>query len=70
MLMIMITTTTTTTTTTIIIYRYLVVTGQFANKTWWFGDPTGAFAGTFRLFGFSRDHLGSPITDFVGIGLH
>ena len=32
--------------------------------------PTGAFAGISRLFGFSREHLRSPVTDFVGIGLH
>jgi len=47
-----------------------VVAGQFADKTRWLGYPSGVFAGTFRLFGFSREHLVSPVAVFVGIGLH
>jgi len=49
---------------------YTVVAGQFAHKTRWPGYPSGAFAGTSSLFGFSREHLGSPVADFVGISLY
>jgi len=47
-----------------------VVAGQFAHKTRWPWYPSGVYAGTSRLFGFSREHLGSPVADFVGISLH
>ena len=48
----------------------IIVAGQFDHKTRWPGYPSGVFAGTSRFFGFSREHLGSPVADFVGIGLH